>query len=63
MELAEVQWQTLIRHTAAANYPSQGSRNAPDAVMLTLAALVGDVDQIGASHIEFTWDAPTVWST
>jgi len=63
MEVTEAQWQTLIRHTIAANSPSQGGRNAPDVVMLTLAALVGDVDRIGASHAEYKWGGPTVWST
>lgn len=31
--------------------------------MLTLAVLVGDVDEIVASHTSYKWDAPTVWST
>jgi hypothetical protein len=63
MELTEAQWQTVIRHTSAANHPTPGGRNAPNVVMLTLAALVGDVDQIVASHTEYKWDAPTTWST
>lgn len=61
MELTEVEWQTLIRHSTAANFPGPGARVAPNIVMLTLAALVGDVDQITASHTAYTWDAPTIW--
>lgn len=63
MELTEAQWHTIIRHTAAANYPRPSARIAPDVVNLTLAALVGDVEDIEASHTEFKWDAPTTWQT
>lgn len=63
MDLTEAQWQTAIGHTTAANHPSPGARNAPDVVMLSLAVLVGDVDQIVASHTNYTWAGPTVWST
>jgi hypothetical protein len=63
MELTEAQWQTVIRHTNAANYPGPGDRSAPNVVMLTLAALVGDVDQVVAAHTEYKWDAPTTWAT
>lgn len=63
MEITEAQWQAVVRHTTATNHPSPGARNPPDSAMLTLAALVGDVDQIVASHTWYTWDAPTVWST
>lgn len=61
MELTEAQWQTIIRHATAANYPRPSARIAPDVVILTLAALIGDVDEIEASHTEFKWDAPTTW--
>lgn len=63
MDLTEAQWQEVIHHTTAANSPNPGSRNAPDVVMLALAALVGDVDQIVASHTQYKWDAPTIWRT
>ncbi|MCX2934660.1 hypothetical protein ORI20_30790 [Mycobacterium sp. CVI_P3] len=63
MELTEAQWQTVIRHTTAADHPYPGARNAPDVVMLALATLVGDVDQITASHTEYKLDAPTIWRT
>jgi len=63
MDLTEAQWQTVIRHTTAAHHPNPGGRNAPNVVMLTLAALVGDVDEIVASHTEYRWDAPTIWRT
>lgn len=63
MELTEAEWQTLIRHSTAANCPGPGARIAPNVVMLTLAALVGDVEQIVASHTEFKWNAPTMWTT
>jgi hypothetical protein len=63
MDLNEAQWQTVIGHTTAADSPYPGPRNAPDAVTLTLAAVVGDVDQIVASHTDYAWNGPTVWST
>jgi hypothetical protein len=63
MDLTEAQWQTVIRHTRAANSQSAGNRNPPNVVMLTLATVIGDVDQIVASHTSYKWDAPTVWST
>jgi hypothetical protein len=63
MDLTEAQWQTVIRHTTAADSAHPGARNAPDVVMLTLAVLVGDVDQITASHTEYKIDAPTLWRT
>ena len=63
MELTETQWQTIRLHTTAANYPGPGARMAPDVVVLTLAALLGNVDDIEASHTEFEWDAPTTWKT
>lgn len=63
MDLTEAQWQKVIHHTTAADQPNPGSRNAPNVVMLTLAALVGDIDQIVASHTEYKWDAPTIWRT
>jgi hypothetical protein len=63
MELTEAQWQTVIRHTTAVEHPYPGARNAPDVVMLTLAAIIGDVGLISASHTEYKWDAPTAWRT
>jgi hypothetical protein len=63
VELTDTQWQNVIRHTNAVNHPSPNGRNAPNVVMLTLAALVGDVGQIVASHTDCKWDAPTIWRT
>ncbi|SKK72014.1 Uncharacterised protein [Mycobacteroides abscessus subsp. massiliense] len=63
MELTKAQWQTAMRHTTAANSPGAGLRVAPNVVSLTLATLVGDIDQITASHTEYKWDAPTIWRT
>ncbi|BBX63217.1 hypothetical protein MSAS_23910 [Mycobacterium saskatchewanense] len=63
MDLTDAQWQTVIGHTTAADHPSPGARNAPDVVMICLAVLVGDVDQIVASHTNYTWAGPTAWST
>jgi hypothetical protein len=63
MNLTDAQWQTVIGYTAAADHPYPGARNAPDVVMLTLAAVIGDVDQIVASHTDYAWNGPTVWST
>lgn len=60
MELTEAQWQTVIPHVTAANFPGPGSRIAPNVVMLTLAVLVGDVEQITASHAQYS-EAPAVW--
>lgn len=62
MELTKAQWQTAIRHATAANFPGPGSRIAPNIVMLTLAALVGDVEQITASHAQYS-EAPAMWRT
>lgn len=62
MELTEPQWRTVIHHTTAIDHPYPGLRNAPDVVVLTLAALVGDVDRIAASHTDYRWDGPTAWS-
>lgn len=61
MDLTEAQWRTATRHTTATEHPYPGVRIAPDVVTLTLAALVGDVDQITASHTAYKWDAPTTW--
>lgn len=63
VDLTEAQWQTAIRHATAINSPGAGPRAAPNVVALTLAALVGDVDQITASHTVYKWDAPTIWRT
>jgi hypothetical protein len=63
MELTEAQWQTAIRHATAANFPGPGFRIAPNVVMLTLAALIGDLDQITASHTEYTLEGPSTWRT
>ncbi|SHV40778.1 Uncharacterised protein [Mycobacteroides abscessus subsp. abscessus] len=63
MDLTNVQWQTAIRHTTAVNSPGAGPRVAPNVVALTLATLVGDIDQITSSHTEYKWDAPTIWRT
>jgi hypothetical protein len=60
MELTEAQWQTAIRHATAANFPGPGSRIAPNVVMRTLASLVGDVEQITASHAQYS-EAPATW--
>lgn len=63
MDLTEAQWQMAIRHTTAVNSPGAGLRIAPNVVALTLGALVGDVDQITASHTSYKWAAPTIWRT
>lgn len=63
MDLTEAQWQTAIRHTEAVNSPGAGPRIAPKVVALTLAALVGNIDQITASHTVYEWDTPTIWRT
>lgn len=63
MEFTEGQWQALSSHTTATDHPYPGVRIAPDVVALALAALVGDIDQITASHTAYKWDAPTVWRT
>jgi hypothetical protein len=63
MELTDAQWQAVVRHTTAVNNPHPGARNAPDVVMLTLAAIVGDVGLITFSHTEYKWETPTIWRT
>lgn len=60
MELTEVQWQTTVRHATAVNFPGPGARIAPNIVMLTLASLVGDPEQITASNAQYS-EAPATW--
>jgi hypothetical protein len=54
MELTEAQWQTIIRHTIAANYPRPSTKIAPDVVTLTRVYHHSGVGPIGDHFQDFT---------
>jgi hypothetical protein len=59
---SEAEWLAITEHTRASNF-SGPLRMPPYPFVLTLRLLVGNADQIIASHTHYDWSASTRWRT